>query len=147
MGKETEVTHPRRVVLDTNVVVSALLFRNGHLAWLRRAWETGHVVPVVSAQTVGELVRVLAYPKFELTEEETKNVLASYMEHAQAVEKIDARIRIPECRDPDDRILLRLAYAARVDALTTGDKDLLELADASRILILTPDALKRALRL
>lgn len=147
MGKEAEVAHPRRVVLDTNAVVSALLFRSGQLGWLRRGWETGRVVPVVSATTVAELVRALAYPKFKLTEEETKNVLASYMENAEAVAKVDARIRIPECRDPDDRMFLRLAYAARVDALATGDEDLLDLADASRIPILTPDALMRALRL
>lgn len=145
MGEKAEVARPRRVVLDTNVAVSALVFREGRLAWLREAWEAGRVVPVVSAESVAELVRVLAYPKLKLSEEETKNVLAHYMEHAEAVREVGASVRIPECRDPDDRIFLRLAYAARVEALVTGDKDLLAVAGKSRIPILTPDALKTKL--
>ena len=91
------------------------------------------------------MVRVLAYPKLKLSEAETKNVLALYMEHAEAVREVGASVRIPECRDPDDRIFLRLAYTARVEALVTGDGDLLALAGKSRIPILTPDALKTKL--
>ena len=147
MGEKTEVARPLRVVLDTNVAVSALVFREGRLAWLREAWEAGRVVPVVSAETVAELVRVLAYPKLKLSDEETKNVLAHYMEHAEAVREVSASVRIPECRDPDDRIFLRLAHAARVDALVTGDEDLLAVAGPSRIPILAPSTLKTKLRL
>ena len=79
MGEKTEVARPRRVVLDTNVAVSALVFREGQLAWLRGAWAAGRVVPLVSAATLAELVRVLAYPKLKLSDEETKNVLAHYI--------------------------------------------------------------------
>jgi putative PIN family toxin of toxin-antitoxin system len=145
VGEKTEVARPRRVVLDTNVVVSALVFREGRLAWLREAWAAGRVVPLVSAETVAELVRVLAYPKLKLSEEETKNVLAHYMEHAEAVREAGASVRVPECRDPDDRKFLQLAYAAKADALVTGDEDLLTLAGKSRVPILTPDALKAEL--
>ncbi len=145
MGEKTEVARPRRVVLDTNVAVSALVFREGRLAWLREAWAAGRIVPLVSAETVAELVRVLAYPKLKLSEEETKNALAHYMEHAEAVREAGASVRVPECRDPDDRKFLQLAYAAKADALVTGDADLLALAGKSRIPILTPDALKAEL--
>ena len=147
MGEKTEVARRRRVVLDTNVAVSALVFREGRLAWLREAWEAGHFVPIVSAETVAELVRVLAYPKLKLSDEETKNVLAHDMEHAEAVRQVSASVRIPECRDPDDRIFLRLAYAARAEALVTGDEDLLAVAGKSRIPILPPDAMKTKLRM
>ena len=145
MGEKAEVVRPRRVVLDTNVVVSALVFREGRLAWLREAWAGGRVVPLVSAEPLAELVRVLAYPKLKLSEEETKNVLAHYMEHAEAVREAGASVRVPECRDPDDRKFLQLAYAAKADALVTGDADLLTLAGKSRVAILTPGALKAAL--
>jgi putative PIN family toxin of toxin-antitoxin system len=145
VGEKTEVARPRRVVLDTNVAVSALVFREGRLAWLREAWAAGRVVPLVSAETVAELVRVLAYPKLKLSEEDTKDLLAHYMEHAEAVREAGASIRVPECRDPDDRKFLQLAYAAKADALVTGDEDLLALADKSRVPILTPDALKAKL--
>jgi putative PIN family toxin of toxin-antitoxin system len=145
VGEKTEVARPRRVVLDTNVAVSALVFREGRLAWLREAWAAGRVVPLVSAETVAELVRVLAYPKLKLSEEDTKDLLAHYMEHAEAVREAGTSIRVPECRDPDDRKFLQLAYAAKADALVTGDEDLLALAGKSRIPILTPDALKAKL--
>ena len=80
MGEKTEVARPRRVVLDTYVAVSAPVFREGRLAWLREAWAAGRVVPLVSAETLAELVRVLVHPKLKLSDEETKNVLAHYME-------------------------------------------------------------------
>ena len=56
-----------RAVCDTNTVVSALLFQQGRLSWLRGAWSAGTVVPLVCRETVEELLRVLAYPKFGLT--------------------------------------------------------------------------------
>jgi len=145
VGAEKEVERALRVVLDTNVVVSALVFRGGRLAWLRQAWAGGELVPVVSRETLAELVRVLSYPKFGLTADETKSLLAHYMERAQALGEVKTRARLPRCRDADDRAFLRLAYASRADALVTGDADLLALAAQSRIPILTPDALRQRL--
>ena len=59
MGEKTEVARPRRVVLDTNVVLSVLVFREGRLAWLREAWEArkrkgaGAVKKVTAPKKVG----------------------------------------------------------------------------------------------
>jgi predicted nucleic acid-binding protein len=61
------VTGRPRVVLDTNVVVSALVFGTGRLAEMRIAWQGERLLPLVSKATVEELLRVLAYPKFQLT--------------------------------------------------------------------------------
>src|SRR5262249_48764253 len=55
-------TRKWRVVLDTNVVVSALLFTRGATVRLREAWQAGEVLPLASRATAAELVRVLAYP-------------------------------------------------------------------------------------
>ena len=145
MGEKKEVARALRVVCDTNVAVSALVFRAGRLAWLREAWAAGTVVPVVSRETLAELVRVLGYPKLRLDADETKNLLAQYMEHAEALDKVEAVARLPQCRDEDDRAFLRLAYAAQVDALVTGDADLLAVAAQSKIPVLSPDQLKRRL--
>ena len=65
------------------------------------------------------------------------------MEHAEALDKVKAVARLPACRDEDDRVFLHLAYAAKADALVTGDADLLAVAAKSKIPILTPDALKQ----
>lgn len=144
MGEETKVA-PRRVVLDTNVVVSALVFREGRLAWLREAWEAGRVVPLVSAETVAELVRVLAYPKFKLSGDEAKTLIAHYVERAEVVANVSRSLRVPQCRDEDDRIFLRLAYAARAEALVTGDRDLVLLAPKSSVRIVAPQVFKQEL--
>jgi len=145
VGEEAPLARALRVVCDTNVAVSALVFRAGRLGWLREAWAAGTVVPVVSKDTVAELVRVLGYPKLRLDAAEAKSLLALYMEHAEAIDKAAAAGRIPACRDEDDRQFLRLAYAAKVDALVTGDADLLAVAARSRIPILTPEALRQRL--
>jgi len=64
-----------RAVFDTNVVISAVDFRR-RLAWLRQAWASGTVIPVVYREAVAELLRVLAYPKFRLDAMEGETVLA-----------------------------------------------------------------------
>ncbi|MFP7864029.1 putative toxin-antitoxin system toxin component, PIN family [Pseudomonas aeruginosa] len=57
----------RRVVLDTNIVLSALIFNAGRLAWIRHAWQQQQLQPLVCRETASELLRVLAYPKFKLS--------------------------------------------------------------------------------
>lgn len=130
-----------RVVHDTNVAVSALLLRSGRLAWLRDAWSGGAIVPLVCPATVAELMRVLAYPKFRLAAAEVSSLLARYLERAETCPDPAARVRVPQCRDEDDRVFLRLAYTSGADALVTGDADLLALASRSRVRIASPAAL------
>ena len=64
------MSRPPRVVLDTHLVLSALVFANGRLAALRHAWQGGKCVPIVSKATTAELIRVLAYPKFKLGDQD-----------------------------------------------------------------------------
>lgn len=132
----------RRAVIDTNVVVSAFVFRSGTLAWLREAVVNGALIPLVSDETLAEMARVLAYPRFGLTAEDRENIVVHYMEHAEAIKQPRTRARLPQCRDPHDEMFIRLAYAAKADAIVTGDDDLLTLALESRIPILTPVAFR-----
>jgi putative PIN family toxin of toxin-antitoxin system len=129
----------RRVVHDTNVVLSALLFSSGRLAWFRSAWGKGLVVPLVCRETVTELLRVLTYPKFQLSSEERDTLLADYLPYAETVVLADPWPSVPRCRDPKDRVFLALASAAAADALVTGDSDLLSLAPRFELPILSPD--------
>jgi uncharacterized protein len=136
-----------RVVFDTNVVISAILFRNGVLSSLRAAWQTGEIAPIISKETNAELLRVLAYPKFKLAEADIARVLALYLPHAQ-LHLIDRRSHkmglIPICRDARDQIFLELAQSAKADLLVTGDEDLLCLDDVGmthlNFRIITPAA-------
>ncbi len=117
-----------RVVLDTNVVLSALLFGNGPAARVRAGWQSGRFVPLASAMTARELVRVLAYPKFRLAPGEQEDLLADYIPWVQVVRIPDPPPKVPACRDPFDVAFLHLAAAGNADVLVSGDKDLLVLA-------------------
>ena len=130
---------PPRVVLDTNAVLSALVFGGG-AARLRQAWQGGHCLPLVSTATAQELIRVLVYPKFRLTADQQRELLADYLPWAASVRIPQPPPAIPACRDPFDAPFLHLAVAGKADALVSGDKDLLALAGRGRFAILAPSA-------
>lgn len=131
----------RRLVLDTNVLVSALLFTNGRLAPIRHAWRTGRIVPVLCKATADELLRVLSYPKFELSAGERDELLSDLLPHIESHRLKASRARLPVARDPADQVFLQLARSAKVDALVTGDKDLLASAAGFEPPIVTPATL------
>ena len=124
------MTSPLRVVLDINLVLSALVFGGGQAGQLRRAWQAGAFVPLVSTVTVQELVRVLAYPKFSLSRAEQDELLADFLPCAQTVRMPQPLPLVPECRDPLGVPFLQLAMAGQAQRLVSGDKDLLVLAQA-----------------
>ncbi|MCR4374639.1 MAG: putative toxin-antitoxin system toxin component, PIN family [Acidobacteria bacterium] len=128
-----------KVVLDTNTVVSALLFPSGRLGRLRSLWTDGRARPLVSTATTNELIRVLAYPKFGLSEEEIQFALAAYLPFTETMDNRSAgRSRHARCRDADDQAFVDLAYSGEVDVLVSGDKDILDLAEKTSFPIETP---------
>lgn len=75
-------------------------------------------------------MRVLAYPKFKLSEQEQQDLLADYLPFAQVADVLFiVQPNLPICRDPQDQMFLTLAQASQADVLVTGDQDLLALAD------------------
>ena len=131
----------RRLVLDTDILVSALLFPTGTMSWLRDAWQARAVVPLASRETTAELIRVLSYPKFQLTDNEREDLLADYLPWCETVSMSEPPA-VPECRDPFGRPFLELALVGQADVLVTGDEDLLALAPVFSVPILTPHELK-----
>lgn len=131
-----------RVVFDTNVVVSALVF-GGRLGWLRVAWGARTVTPVVCRETVAEVLRVLAYGKFRLTQAEQHVLLRDYLPAAETVRLPHPPPVLPmKCRDREDEVFLQLALASGADALCSGDADLLALREAAAVTIISPDELR-----
>jgi len=117
-----------RVVLDTSVVVSALLFGGGPAGRIRDGWQSGRIVPLASASTAEELVRVLTYPKFRLSAAEQEELLADLLPWVEVVRIPDPPPSVPACRDPFGLPFLHLAVAGRARAIVSGDRDLLVLA-------------------
>jgi putative PIN family toxin of toxin-antitoxin system len=132
-----------RVVLDTNVALSALVFGGGQAGRLRLGWQQGAFVPLASTASVQELVRVLAYPKFRLSKSDQDELLADYLPYAQTVRIPQPPPTVPDCRDPLDVPFLHLAVAGKAQMLVSGDKDLLVLSEefeqASECIIVTLD--------
>ncbi|MGA7954438.1 MAG: putative toxin-antitoxin system toxin component, PIN family [Gloeobacterales cyanobacterium] len=124
------MTRPLRAVIDTNLLVSALVFSYGELAALRLAWQDGRFCPLVSKSTTTELLHVLAYPKFKLTQAEQEELLADYLPFCITVRMPTKLPTIPPCRDPLDEPFLHLALVGKADYLVTGDRDLLSLVDS-----------------
>jgi putative PIN family toxin of toxin-antitoxin system len=132
--------YPRRVraVIDTNVVLSALLFGGGTTKGIRHAWMKEDVIPLVCTATALELIRTLAYPKFHLDPQKQRKALSHYLPFCSVVEIPDPPPLTPPCRDPLDIIFLQLAIAGNADLLITGDSALLELHNQVSFDILTP---------
>lgn len=130
-----------RAVFDTNVVVSALVFRAGHLAWLRLAWRQGRYIPVVSDETAKELVRVLAYPKFGLSRSDINELLSEYLPYAEAWPGNVYSASV-ELRDADDVKFVDLAFAARVELLVSGDRHIHALNCELPFTVVAPQALQ-----
>jgi uncharacterized protein len=137
----TEKLNPRlRVVIDTNLVVSALVF-GGSVARLRFAWQGDRFIPLASKATITELIRVLAYPKFKLTRSEQEDLLADYLPFCETFQMPDPLPLVPQCRDRCDEPFLILALVGQADYLVTGDRDLLCLADDFSCSIVTVEQL------
>lgn len=126
-----------RVVLDTNCLISALIFSRGRFAWLREAWQAKRFIALASHDTVSELLRVLAYPKFKLTRDEQGTLLADFLPYVETVKIDQTPEGLPDIRDADDVIFLVLAAVAHADALISGDGDIQAVREQFHIPILT----------
>lgn len=122
------MTEQPRVVIDTNLLVSALIF-GGRPSQLRRLWQSQCCVPLASQATITELMRVLAYPKFQLTPQEQEELLADYLPYCETITMPEIPPVTPPCRDPFDIPFLVLALIGKADYLISGDKDLLALTE------------------
>jgi putative PIN family toxin of toxin-antitoxin system len=129
--KEKQV---KRVVLDTNVLISALLFRGG-LSKIVGLWQKGKIIPVISKETFGELLTVLEYPKFSLTQEEIdliiKYEILPYFEIVEVVKDVKGM-----SRDPEDDKFISCAISGSADYIVSGDKDLFDLKQYKSIKII-----------
>lgn len=124
MGEKKDLKPPR-VVLDTNCVLSALIFSRGRITWLRKDWQSRRFIPLVSRDTAAELLSVLQYPKFKLDSVEQETLLAEFLPYAETVQVESNMPDLPRLSDPDDVKFLALAMAAEADTLISGDGDIL----------------------
>ena len=141
MGKKKKDV--AEVVLDTNVLVSALILR-GQLKRLVEFWKGGAIVIVFTRETFSEFRQVLEYPRFSLTQGEKKAIVEiEVYPFAKFVEPTETLSGV--CVDPDDDKFLTCAVAARADYLVSGDRGLLQLRRVGETDIIKPSELIRIL--
>ena len=126
----------KRVVIDTNVVISALLF-GGEPGALVPLWKTGRIKPLASKEIIDEYLRVLAYPKFGLAPEEIDFILyREILAHFEIVGTKPGPVIVRD--DPADDKFIRCAQEGRAGSIISGDRHLLRLKRQCAIEILTP---------
>jgi putative PIN family toxin of toxin-antitoxin system len=134
-------------VLDTNVIVSAVLIRGGIEDRVLRAWFAGQYQLVLSVPILEEIQRVLQYPRIRarrwISDEEAAQLIERLAESSVLVEgKQSLRI----CRDPADDKFVVAALEAKADYIVTGDADLLDVGKYQGCEIVTPRRFLQALR-
>lgn len=114
-----------RVVLDTNVVLSVVVFHDERFDALVQAWRARAVVPLVDDACVAELERVLDYPQFARRYDGRAAALAEYLPYTERVDTAGRGAGLARCRDPDDQKFIVLAHVGRAETLVTSDAMLL----------------------
>jgi putative PIN family toxin of toxin-antitoxin system len=128
-----------RAVIDTNVLIAALLWRGPPHALLEHL-RAGAMTLVSSPALLAELADVIGRAKFDaiLVQSNTsrERALAEVRQLADVVEP--SPLPQPVCRDPDDDHVLALALAAKAELIVSGDNDLLSMKSFENIAIVAP---------
>jgi len=132
-----------RVVLDTNVLLAALISSLGPPNVIYRAWLAARFDLVTGAAQLGELRRVSRYQKIKAILPAHR--VGAMINNMQRAIVLGAPLRLPDglkVNDPDDAFLLAMALAGEADYLVTGDRraGLLQRGSVGRARIVTPAA-------
>lgn len=127
-----------RVVLDSNILFSALISPHGFPDAIYRAWRAARFVVVTSRTQLDEIRRASRYPKFQAVLQPAKvGTMLNNLQRAMVLDRLTIKI---ETDDPDDAFLLAMATAGDADYLVTGDRraGLLQRGNIGRTRIVTP---------
>ncbi len=130
-----------RVVVDTNVIVRAVIKPTGAVGSVLLHLRQGDYTLLYDQSLLEELVDVLNRPrirdKYRLTQRDIQTVVGLILLRGEAV---TVRERIAACRDPKDDKFLEVAVAGEADVIVSGDQDLLVLHPFAGIPIIPPTA-------
>jgi putative PIN family toxin of toxin-antitoxin system len=112
-----------RVILDTNVLLGALISPHGPPDRIYRAWQASHFDLVTSAAQLDELRRVSRYPKLKaILPAHRIGTMVNNMHRAIVLDTLPQLPDGIEANDPNDAFLLAMALSSEADYLVTGDR-------------------------
>lgn len=123
-----------RVVIDTNIFISALLKSKNCLA-IYENLKQGNFHLLTTDEMINELVISSERSKFDFLEDDKKELQEVIRESVEIVKPSE---KVFICRDPKDNIVLECALSGKANFIVTGDKDLLVLKKFKNISIITP---------
>ena len=141
---------PHRVVLDANVIVSALIRPDSAPGRILRAAVDGRAVLLVtSAPLLSERLAVLSYPRLQRylkIDVQERQAFVVLLEQIAEPVSLAHHPETGTCRDPADEPYLQTAVAGRADCIISGDRDLLDMQEIDGIPIATPAEFDRILQ-
>jgi uncharacterized protein len=125
----------KRIVVDTGVIISASLWGGEPAKALDKAIDEGTLL--FTNDTMRELIRVLAYEKFDavLSNESRRAIAYDLASRADFVTVLEA---IQECEDPNDNIILEAAFYGKADFVIASDKKINKMHPFRQIPIYSP---------
>jgi len=130
-----------RIILDTNVLISALISQHSWPNAIYRAWRAARFDLVTSEAQIDELKRVSRYPKLKtILPPHRIGAVVNNLQHAIVLDALSALPEEVGTNDPNDAFLLAMALTSKADYLVTGDcrAGLLHLKNIGRTRIVTP---------
>lgn len=144
MTRSPPISGPRgasavRAVIDTGVLVSALIRPQGAVGEVLRALRDGRFTALYTTDTLVEIINVLGRPAFRVKYHIEPDDISALINLVRLRgELVTPQRAITACRDPKDDKFLEAAVAGKADCLVSGDADLLTLTPFEGLPILRP---------
>ncbi len=118
----------KTLVLDTNIVLDLLIFKDPRAGWIHDGIHQGKFELIYTSEMLLELTDVIARPQFAQSAYDQATVLSSWTE--MAIHKPTPPRCAFRCDDPDDQLFIDLAYQCRPSELLSKDRKILQMQGA-----------------
>jgi len=116
-----------RLVLDTNVILDLLVFKDPSAEPIRLLLDAKQVDAVRTPASMAELIDVIGRPTFKLNREDQATIVRAWETSSRLLEDMAIEPAPFTCRDPDDQVFIDMAYSIRPAFLLSKDLRVLEL--------------------
>jgi putative PIN family toxin of toxin-antitoxin system len=116
-----------RLVLDTNVILDLLVFKDPSAEPIRLLLDAKLVDAVRTLASMAELMDVIGRPAFKLNREDQATIVQAWETSSRLLENTAIEVAPFTCRDPDDQVFINMAYSLRPALLLSKDLRVLEL--------------------